>query len=57
MKTVKKIYNSFYSKSTILAFVLLVVLSSIVFRDRGFLSAANVINILMKMSLIIIQSL
>ena len=25
MKTVRKIYNSFYSKSTILAFVLLVV--------------------------------
>lgn len=48
MKTVKKIYNSFYSKSTILAFVLLVVFSSIVFSDRGFLSAANIINILMK---------
>lgn len=36
MKTVRKIYNSFYSKSTILAFVLLVVVSSIIFMTEDF---------------------
>lgn len=48
MKTIKKIYHSFYSKSTILAFLLLVVVASIVFRDKNFLSAANVVNIVLK---------
>ena len=48
MATIKKIYNSFYSKSTILAFVLLIVVSSIAFSSRNFLSAANIINILLK---------
>ena len=32
MKTAKKIYDSFYSKSTVLAFLLLVIVASIVFR-------------------------
>lgn len=48
MKTIKKIYNSFYSRSTILAFLLLVAVTSIVFADKNFLSTANVLNILLK---------
>lgn len=48
MKTAKKIYDSFYSKSTVLAFLLLVVVASIVFRDKNFLTSANVFNILLK---------
>ena len=50
MNKIKKIYNSFYSKSTILAFLLLVVVSSIVFADKNFLSTANVFNILLKVA-------
>ena len=48
MKTIKKIYNSFYSRSTILAFLLLVTVASIAFADKNFLSTANVVNILLK---------
>ncbi len=48
MTTAKKIYNSFYSKSTILAFLLLVIVTSIVFADKDFLTGANVSNILLK---------
>lgn len=48
MKTWKKIYNSFYSRSTILAFLLLVIVSSIVFYDKNFLTAGNLFNILLK---------
>lgn len=48
MKTAKKIYGSFYSKSTILAFLLLVTVTSIVFRDKNFLTTANCFNILLK---------
>lgn len=48
MKTVKKIYNSFYSKSTILAFLLLVIVASILFQDKNFLSSANILNVLLK---------
>ena len=50
MKTLKKLYNSISSKSTILAFLLLVVVSSIVFADKNFLSTANVFNILLKVA-------
>jgi len=50
MKTAKKIYHSFYSKSTILAFLLLVITSGIIFADRNFMSAANIFNILLKAS-------
>lgn len=50
MKKLKKLYNSLYSKSTILAFLLLVVVSSIVFADKNFLSTANVFNILLKVA-------
>lgn len=50
MKTLKKLYNSLYSKSTILAFLLLVVVSSIVFADKNFLSTSNVFNILLKVA-------
>lgn len=48
MKTKKNIGQMFYSKSTVLAFLLLVVAASIVFRDKNFLSATNVFNILLK---------
>lgn len=48
MQTAKKIYHSFYSKSTVLAFLLLVILTSIIFRDKNFLTSANVFNILLK---------
>lgn len=48
MKTVKKVYNSFSSKSTILALLFLVILTSIIFRDKNFLSVANVMNVLLK---------
>jgi ribose/xylose/arabinose/galactoside ABC-type transport system permease subunit len=48
MKTIKKIYHSFYSRSTIIAFLFLVILSSIIFSDKNFLSNANIFNILLK---------
>jgi ribose transport system permease protein len=48
MNTIKKLYNSLYSKSTILAFLLLVIVSSIVFADKNFLSVSNIFNILLK---------
>lgn len=48
MKTIKKIYHSFYSRSTIIAFLFLVILSSIIFSDKNFLSTANIFNILLK---------
>ncbi len=50
MEKIKKVYNSFYSKSTILAFLLLVTVASIAFADKNFLSAPNVVNILLKAS-------
>lgn len=50
MKTMKKIYNSFYSRSTIIAFLLLVIVSSIIFSDKNFLSTANIFNIFLKAS-------
>ena len=48
MKSIKKIYHSFYSKSTILAFLLLVIATSMIFKDKNFLTTANVFNILLK---------
>lgn len=48
MKTAKKIYHSFYSRSTIIAFLLLAVVSSIVFWDKNFLTIGNIFNILLK---------
>lgn len=50
MKVIKKIYNSLYSKGTILAFLLLVVVSAILFADKNFLSIANIFNILLKVA-------
>lgn len=50
MKVIKKLYNSIYSKSTILAFLLLVVVSAIVFADKNFLSIGNIFNILLKVA-------
>lgn len=44
----KKLIDSFSSKSTILAFLVLFVTASILFRDKDFLSTANVMNILLK---------
>lgn len=48
MDTKKKIDRLFYSKSTVLAFLLLVIVTSIVFRDKNFLTANNAFNILLK---------
>lgn len=45
---VKRIYNFFYSKSAIAAFLILVVASSIIFSDKNFLSVNNIFNILLK---------
>lgn len=50
MKTVKKVYGSFYSKSTILAFLLLLFAAGILFRDKNFLTVNNMFNILLKAS-------
>lgn len=48
MKTKKMNRQLFYSKSTVLAFLLLVIVTSIVFRDKNFLSTTNAFNILLK---------
>mgnify|MGYP001476089238 CR=1 FL=1 len=48
MKAVRKLYDSLYSKSTILAFLILMIAASIVFHDRNFLSFTNIFNILLK---------
>lgn len=48
MNKIKKIYNSFYSRSTILAFLLLVIVASIAFADQNFLSMPNIVNIFLK---------
>ena len=48
MNKIKKIYNSFYSRSTILAFLILVIAASIAFADKNFLSMTNAVNILLK---------
>ena len=48
MDTKKKIDRLFHSKSTVLAFLLLVIVTSIVFRDKNFLTANNAFNILLK---------
>lgn len=48
MKQIRKIYTSFYSRSTILAFLLLLIAASLLFADRNFLSPQNIFNILLK---------
>lgn len=48
MNLMKKMYHSVYSKSTIFAFLLLVIVSSIIFSDQNFLSPVNVVNVLLK---------
>lgn len=50
MRTAKKIYRSFYSKSAILAFLILMMAASIFFGDKNFLSSVNIFNILLKAS-------
>ncbi len=48
MKILKRAYQWLYSRSTILAFLLLVIFASIMFRDKNFLTVNNVLNILLK---------
>ena len=48
MKTNKDIRQMILSRSTLVAFLLLVIIASIVFRDKNFLSTNNVFNILLK---------
>ena len=48
MKTKKDIRQMILSRSTLAAFLLLVIIASIVFRDKNFLSTNNVFNILLK---------
>lgn len=48
MQKAKKAYQWFYSKSTIAAFLLLFSAAGFLFRNQGFLSAGNIVNILMK---------
>lgn len=48
MNAKKKTNQLFQSKSTVLVFVLLFIASSILFRDRNFLSSTSVLNLLRK---------
>lgn len=48
MNKIKKWYDSIGCKSNIMAFLVLMVVASIAFADKGFLSANNMVNILTK---------
>ena len=48
MNKIKKYYDSITCKSNILAFLVLMVVASIAFADKNFLSANNIFNILTK---------
>ncbi len=48
MNKIKKYYDSITCKSNILAFLVLMVVASIAFADKNFLSANNMVNILTK---------
>lgn len=48
MNKLKKYYSSIQCKSNILAFLVLMIVASIVFADKNFLSTTNVSNILLK---------
>lgn len=48
MNKLKKYYNSIQCKSNILAFLVLMIVASVVFADKGFLSSNNIVNILLK---------
>ena len=48
MNKLKKYYDSIYCKSNILAFLILMVVASIAFADKNFLSTNNIVNILLK---------
>ena len=48
MKTKNDIRQMILSRSTFVAFLLLVIITSIVFRDKNFLSTNNIFNILLK---------
>ncbi len=51
MKKIKKVYDWFYSKNTIAAFLLIFIGASIIFADKNFLSANKIVNILNKAAL------
>ncbi len=48
MNKIKKFYDSITCKSNILVFLVLMVVSSIAFADKNFLSSTNIVNILLK---------
>ena len=48
MKKNQKLFSRFHVSSTFIAFLLLVIGSSILFADKNFLSSANILNILLK---------
>lgn len=48
MNKIKKYYDSITCKSNILAFLVLMVIASIAFADKNFLSVNNIVNILTK---------
>lgn len=50
MERIKKIYHGFYSKSTVAAFLLILILASILFSDQNFFSPMNIVNIFVKAS-------
>ena len=48
MNRIKKYYDSISCKTNIMAFLILMVVTSIAFADKNFLSTNNIINILTK---------
>lgn len=48
MERIKRIFDKFYSKSTIIAFLLIFIFASIIFYEKNFFSAMNIMNILVK---------
>lgn len=48
MNRIKKYYDSITCKSNIMAFLVLMIVASIAFADKNFLSATNIVNILLK---------
>ncbi len=48
MERIRKIYDGFYSKSTVAAFLLILIVASIAFSEQHFFSSMNLINILLK---------
>lgn len=48
MERIRKIYDGFYSKSTVAAFLLILIVASIAFSEQHFFSSMNLMNILLK---------